>query len=52
MIGMEAASSDQSKAGGSKVLWYFDQLFCHSSHRAMNGTDLVLVMGHLEGRIG
>ena len=34
------------------VLWYFDQLFDHSSHRAMNGTDLELVTGHLEGRIG
>ena len=34
------------------VLWYFDQLFSHLSHRAMKGTDLALVTGHLEGRIG
>ena len=34
------------------LLWYFDRLFSHSSHRAMNGTDLALVTGHLEGRIG
>ena len=34
------------------LLWYFDRLFGHSSHRAMNGTDLALVTGHLEGRIG
>ena len=35
-----------------KILWYFDWLFGHSSHRAMNQTDLALVTGHLEGWIG
>ena len=34
------------------ILWYFDRLFGHLSHQAMNGTDLALVTGHLEGRIG
>ena len=36
----------------NKVLWYFDRLFGHSSHQTMNRTDLVLVTGHFEGRIG
>ena len=36
----------------SRVLWYFNWLFSHSSHHAMNWTDLVLVMGHLKGWIG
>ena len=40
------------KEGSLSVLWYFDWLFSQSSHRPMNWTDLALVMGHLEGRIG
>jgi len=35
-----------------KLLWYYDRLFGHSSHQTMNRTDLVLVTGHFEGRIG
>ena len=34
------------------ILWYFNWLFSHSSHQAMNRTDLAFVTGHLEGRIG
>ena len=33
------------------ILWYFNRLFSHLSHRVMNRTDLALVMGHLEGQI-